>query len=363
MFRSTRKRTWALICVLAMFAASVVLAACGDEGSSGSEEEAGSGGLRTVKVVFPRARELAGEDVYLHAAEELGYAEENGIKFEFESAIGTTDSTKLVATGKADVGYPSPFVTITARESGLGIKSVFNTLQTNIFGFGVKPDSPIQGIADLKGKKVALGDGGWTTIAAPLLRAEGLTVDDVEWIVAGERRQVAVDEGDADAVLTWEMEYQNFADQGIELRVFGQDSVPFQSNGLVVSDKLIEEDPELVKAIVRTAAMGAAFVTANPEAAAKIALDRFPGVTPQSEKGMLDVVNALVALLNGGGAQEHGYGWHDEEAWAEEIEVLKETGTIDEIVPVEDVITNEFIEYANDFDRARVEKDAKEYKP
>lgn len=352
-----RRRTRGVLCAVGA-AAIVAVAACGSGASSNRVQD---GDLTVVRVVLPRAMELAGEDAYLHAAEELGYAAENGITFEFESAIGTADGTRLVTTGQAEVTVPSPFVAITARATDLPIKSVFTTLQTNIFGFGVTPGSDIDSVEDLRGKRIALGDGGWTVIASPLLAASGLTEDDVEWVVAGERRQLAVDQGEVDAVLTWEMEYQNWADQGVDVDFFGADTVDFQANGLVVAEDLIEDDPELVEAIVRSAAMGAAFVTENPEAAAAIALDTFEGVTPQTPEGMLDVVNALVTLLNGGLAEQEGYGHANIETWDDLIAELAAEDVISSTFPATDLVSNEFIDHANDFDRERVAEEARDY--
>lgn len=345
--------------------AALLLSGCATEGEqtpvADGDATATEGEITTIRVVLPRARELAGEDAYLHVANELGYAEENGIRFEFESAIGSTDGTKLVTTDQAEVTVPSPFVSITARASGLGVTSVFTTLQENIFGFGVKPGSDITSIADLKGKKVALGDGGWTVIAAPVLASAGLSVEDVEWVVAGERRQLSVVEDEVDAVLTWEMEYQNWADQGVDVSFFGANDVDFQANGLVVADSFLADEPELVKAIVRSAAMGAAFVTANPEAAARIASGTFEGVTPKTDQGMVAVVEALSGLMNGGDANEMGYGIHDVASWDGLVEALYQNGVIDEPFPASDLVTNEFIEYANGFDLARVQNDARDF--
>lgn len=337
----------------------LLLTACA--GGPASDKAESEDGITTVKIVLPMAKEQSGTIAYLHAAEALGYTRENGIRFEFESALGSTDGTKLVTTGQAQATYPSPFVSVTARASGLPIVSVFNSLQTNIFGFAVTPGSDIRTIADLKGKKVALGDGGWTVIAAPLLASAGLTLDDVEWVVSGENRQLAVQQGEADAVLTWEMEYQMWWAQGLEFEVFGQDSTDFQCNGIVVSEQLIAEDPDLVKAIVRAAAMGAHFVVTNPEAGARIALDAYPDAEPSTLEGMLPIVEKQAELLTGGNALQDGYGVHNAQVWQELIDSLYADGVIGTEISADDLVTNEFIAYANDFDRDRVEKDAANY--
>lgn len=346
--------------VVGILLSATLFTSCSGAGGEATNQ-AEADGIREVKVVLAVNKELTGENANLHVANELGYAEENGIQFEIESALGSTDGTKLVSSGQAHLAYPSPFVAITARASGVPVVSVFDQLQTNIFGFAVKPESDISSIQDLKGKKVALGDGGWTVIAAPLLASAGLTVDDVEWVVAGERRQLAVEQGEVDAVLTWEMEYQNWEDQGLEFSVFGQDSVPYQSNTLMTSEELIEDDPELIESALRAAAMGAEFIRHNPEAGARISSEAFTGTTPETPQGMTAVVSKLSELMSGGTASTDGYGIHRPDDWQTLAHALYDDDVIGAEVDIEAMLTDEFIEYANDFDHDRVKADAEAY--
>ncbi len=320
--------------------------------------------LDRVRVVFPRAKELAGEDVYIHIAEKLGFAAEEGITFvEWESALGALDSLKLVATGQADIGYPSSYVLITGVSQGIPTKMVYDTLQKQIFCFGVRPESDIDDIADLKGKSVAVGTAGWTVIAAPLLKKAGIRVEDINWVVAGEQRQMLAWEGKTDAVFTWEMEYQNWADRGMTFRVLGgPDYLDYQSNGWVVSNKLIEENPNLVERICRALAKGAWFSICNPYAAADVALKTFPGVTPTTYKGMVTVVKALNNLMYAEWTPKNGLGWMNYEFWQNQINDMYEFGTIEKQLKAEDVVTNQFIKAANDFDHERIKALAIAYK-
>jgi len=315
-------------------------------------------GLDDVRVVFPRAKELSGEDVYLHIAEKLGFAKEEGIRFSgWESAIGALDNLKMIATGQAEISYPSSYVIITGVSQQVPVKMVYDTLQKQIFIFGVRPDSPIKSIQDLKGKKVSVGTAGWTVIAAPLLKKAGIKVEDIEWVVAGESRAIVGWEGKVDAVFTWEMEYQNWADRGMNFRVEGlggTDYLDYQSNGLAASNKLIQENPDLIQRVCKAAAKGAWFSICNPYAAADIALHTFPGTTPDTYSGMVAVVKALNNLMFANWTPEKGLGWHNLQFWQNQIDDMYEFGTITTKIKAEDAVTSQSIKAANDFDHERI---------
>jgi len=59
--------------------------------------------------------------------------------------------------------------------------------------------------------------------------------------------------------------------------------------------------------------------------------------------------------------QREGWGWHDMESWQAFFDVLHEIGQISEPVQAEDVLTNELIGPANDFDHEKVKADAEAY--
>lgn len=83
------------------------------------------------------------------------------------------------------------------------ILDVFQQDQNYIFGFGVRKDSGINDLADLKGKIISVGDVGWTVLIDPLLKLTvGFTTQDCEVVSAGPGRAQLVAAGKADAVFT-----------------------------------------------------------------------------------------------------------------------------------------------------------------
>jgi ABC-type nitrate/sulfonate/bicarbonate transport system substrate-binding protein len=292
----------------------------------------------------------------------MGYFAAEGLDPVLEGTVGATDNTKMVATGLAEFAWPSPYVLIVSKLSGMPIKSFFAVDQRNVFAFAVRPDSDIKSIKDLKGKKIVLGSAGWSTIADPQLMNAGVNPKDSTYVVGGEGRAQLVWEGKADAVLTWQKEFQMWAGQGLKFRILPcEDVVQYQGNSLVASDTLFKKRPDLIVKFGRAMAMGLLWVKTNPEGATEVALDNNPKLKVAWPDAVA-AVKALVYITNSEYSDQYGFGIHVSEFWEKLQDDMVKSGTITKTIPVGDYFTNEFIREMNNFDHAKVINDAKAYK-
>jgi len=353
----------ALAACLLLGAGTAALAGGGKE----AEEPAGTkppkeGELVKMTVIFPRSLEVL-DDYYINVAWAMGYFKQEGLDVHAEGALGTTDASKLIAEGQGEVALPAPPVLFTAIANGLPIKDVFQQDQNYIFGFGVRKDSGINSFDDLRGKTISVGDVGWTVLIDPLLESTvGFTTAECEVVSAGPGRAQLVAAGKADAVFTWEKEYQLWQAQGIDLKVLrGYDEgVRFPGNGITFATKYMEKYPDRVVRFSRAWAKGIYFGTVNPAAATEITLEKYP-MLGVDFKDALRAIKAGVWVMNSELTEQHGYGWHELAYWEELRDILYEQGTIPQRVDLDECITNEFIDDINDFDRSEVERDAKNY--
>lgn len=346
-----------VVCLCVVFGFS--LAGCKTTVAAGETTAAEQEGLRRVVLVLPRSLEVL-DDPGMWAGTEMGYFAEQGLELIVQQSYGTTD-IKMLAAGQAEFALPSPGFQMVGRDNELPLKSIFQQDTRQIFGFCVKAGSPIKTIEDLKGKTISLGDAAWDTISNQFIVAAGLEVTDVNYVVGGESRAQMVDQGKADAVLTWQKEFQLWDGQGMKFDyIDGEPYIPGCANSVVVTEKLLNEDPELIKAFGRAYAQAFYFVKLNPEAATEIVLAKFPAIKLTFEQA-LPAIKAFVYITNDDDTEEYGYGYHSEDEWNINKEYMMMTGVLKDDLDVTDLYTNEFVEYFNDFDHAKVEADASNY--
>ena len=324
----------------------------------------GSGNLQQVTVVVPRTVEVL-DDAHIWSAIKMGYFAEEGLEVKIEQSFGTTD-TKMVALKNAQFALPSPNFLFMGIENGLPLKAVFQNDSINIFGMAVRTDSGIKTWEDMKGKKVALGDAAWANIINPTLIAAGLDPEkDVEYVVAGENRFQMVQEGKLDILFTWVAEYSQLKGQGFDFEyIDGNEILPYTSNPLVTNAEYLTEDPEMVRKFVRALAKGMYFVKMNPEAAADLTLEQFPSIKIPWD----GAVGAMMGrVYQGFGLNEadqqkivnEGIGIADMDKWKLNMEWAVKTGIIQKEIPLDQVVTNDFVDTT--WDKSKVEADAKNY--
>ncbi len=316
--------------------------------------------LTKITMVLARSVEVL-DDTHIHVASEMGYFKEEGLEVILQQSYGTTD-VRMLGAGQADVAFPSPAVQLVAHGNNIPIKSFFAIDQRNIWAYAVLPNSGINSISDLKGKTISLGDAGWSQISNPLLRRAGVDPKDVEYVPAGENRAQLVWEGKIDAVLTWEKEYQLWQAQGMDFQIiYAADYFDTCASSIATNTKTIEKNPELLKRFGRAVAKGLYFCKLNPAAATEIVLEKFPSIRVDI-KGALKAIEGLVYITNDDTTEKYGYGYHNKADWEINIEDSLIEGIISKPIPVEEVYTNEFVEFYNDFDHIKVEADAANYK-
>ncbi len=294
-------------------------------------------------------------------AMKMGYFAEEGVELNYEG-LGTVagEGSKLVAEGQADFALTAVPNVLAAKAGGVGIRSVFMEREEYIYDFAVSPNSGIKTFADMTGKKLGLGDPAWAVTSTPILLAAGVDPTTVENVIVGvPNRAAALSSGQVDAVLTWVIEEETWQGQGIKFNLLkGSDVVKYPSNLWLTSDAIIKDKPDMVLAFLRPLAKAHLFMMTNPAAAAEMVMDQYPSVKVDWPTALA----ALKAYTRPQPQQEaNGYGYHDEAAWQGYMDLLAQMQIFPPLKSG-DVLTNEFIKEANNFDHAAVIKQAKDYK-
>ncbi|HNS62752.1 MAG TPA: ABC transporter substrate-binding protein, partial [Anaerolineales bacterium] len=127
--------------------------------------------------------------------------------------------------------------------------------------------------------------------------------------------------------------------QGIavtELRV--ADYAQLAANGLLASEKVIAEDPELVRAFVGAFLKGLRFTMDNPDEAFEISKAYIPNFSELDANVQQQVLEVSIEQWK---AERLGYS--DPQAWENMQNVLLDMGLIAEPLDLSNAFTNEFV--------------------
>jgi NitT/TauT family transport system substrate-binding protein len=345
---------------LGLTAAGTIL--IGGKGSGGKKED-----LVEMTWITPRGTLDVPDDYCLWVARDMGYFEELGLDVTLEP--GPQDAfacTKFVDQNQADLGYPSPGVLTASIDQGMDVIMMFEMMIGQVFDFAVRPDSPIRDVRDIEGKTMSLGFAGWEVIVEPIFLELGIDPKSVNYIYSGMQMGQAVATGNADVALCWEGLRAQWEAQGLDLRYFiGQEFSIMPANGYAgrKSDLADPAKRELVVNFLKGTAMGIHFYTENSRAACQIMYGNLPAVREQMTPELAyESMNQLAYPNSEGERRGRGYGWHDADGWNAYLDIIAQLGQTSRRLPIGEVVTNELIDEANDFDRGRVTKDAKSFK-
>jgi putative hydroxymethylpyrimidine transport system substrate-binding protein len=188
----------------------------------------------------------------LVVAEEKGFFAEAGLEVEMIEPADPNDPPKLVAAGKADLAVSyQPQLHIQAAR-GLPLARVGTLIATPLNTLLVLDDSPIRGIADLKGKSVGFSVGGFEdALLAAMLAQHGLGVDDIELINVNFSLSPSLLSGQVDAVIG---AFRNFELNQLEIEGYKGRAFYVEEEGVPAYDELILvahrerlEDPRIDK--------------------------------------------------------------------------------------------------------------------
>lgn len=331
----------------------------------GSLSMAGALAADAIRWVSPRGTLEVLDDYPYWVAKKFGYFGD----IETEIEPGPSDATatvKLVDQDQADVGYPSPGVFSLALAQGIPLVSAFEMGGADVFDFAFRKGEAPDDIKGLEGMTIVLGSAGWQSIVDPMLQAAGVDISKVTYVDAGwPTWGTAVAAGQGDTALSWEGLRAQWKGQGLDFDyILGRDFSKLPANSFVIRKEDFE-DPEkraLYEKYFRAWAMGLEFGYQNPRAATQIVMEQFPGLASQMTPDV--AVESMMQLANvyrGRWDEREKWGYHIIPSWDLFFETGREIGQISGDFTTEEVVKNDLVDAANDFDAARVKADADGY--
>ncbi|MGN0159267.1 MAG: ABC transporter substrate-binding protein [Brotaphodocola sp.] len=319
------------------------------EGSSAADKTAESGQsaspqeLKEMDVVldwYPNALHA-----FLYDAIDKGYYEEEGLKINIRFPSNANDAISLVAAGQAEIGLYYQQDVIQARaDQNVPVKSIGAVVQGPLNIILSLKEKNITSPNDLVGKTI--GYAG-TELSEALVRSimehAGADYSDVTMIDVGFDLMSSMTTGNVDATIGClvnhevpQMEEEGFAVNWFDLDDYG---VPTYYEGIfLASDKMIENDPESLKAFLRASARGFEDMKNDPAGVLQILLSNQNAENfPLSEAVETQSMETLLPMME---TDEAKFLTQTDACWQENIDWMLEQGLIDQPVSVDDVRVN-----------------------
>jgi len=205
-----------------------------------------------------------------YVAQAKGMFKEEGLEVEF---IQVNPRLGALAVLNGDVTFTTSFVsTFRGIVQGLPMKSVFILLKKGIYFLMVRPEI-IKDVQDLKGKKLgvtAVG-GGDHIVGRELLRMKGLDPAMMQAIAIGEPslRAQAVLANVVQAVSVSPPHDLMLQRMGLKA-ISGPPEIGVPSSGLFVADRLIKENPQILRRTIRAMLKANRFIEEQREETIRI---------------------------------------------------------------------------------------------
>lgn len=196
----------------------------------------------------------------------------DGIEIKWSFLRGAGPATnELYANNLVDFSLLGDLPSIIGRSSGLKTRVLAATaIRGNTYIF-VPTGSPIQTVADLRGKKVAIFKGTNIQLTAnKILEKFGLKESDIRAInMDTATAKAAMATGDIDAAFGW-TEYLSLRDQGLARLLYSTDEsdpLAYRHCSFIGSEEFIRKYPEITRRVVKTLVVAAKWLSdqdANP---------------------------------------------------------------------------------------------------
>lgn len=326
----------------------LILASCSDgAGGSASNQTAKaepdkqqSKTLKPVKVVLDWSPNTNHTGLYV--AKEQGYFAEEGLDVSI-LLPGSGGSEAMVASGETPFGVSVQENVTQSRTQGVPLVSIAAIIQHNTSGFAAPKDRNIKSPKDFEGKSY----GGWGSpveqaVMKSIMDLQGADVKKVKFLNIGDADYFTAVKRDID--FAWIF----YAWTGIEAELRGEpldmlyvkdysDKLDYYTPVIVTNEKLITQDPELVKAFMRATSKGYRYAIEHPEEAANILLKAVPELDKK-------LVVASQKWLSPKYQDDAGrWGEQKREVWQNYSDWMHERGLLDKPLDTDKAFTNDFL--------------------
>lgn len=277
-----------------------------------------------------------------YVAQRKGFFEEQGLSVVMQYGF-ETDFVALTGQGEREFAVASGDQVVLARSQGLPIVYVAKWYQRYPVGVMTPVEKGIDTPKKLEGHSVGIpvlhgaSYVGWKALAY----AAQLDEQAVRLEVIGFSQVESVSQGVVDAAVIY------VANEPVQMRQLNKpvyvfeasDYITMVANGIVTNEKMVREQPDVVRRLVRGFLKGLQYTLDHPDEAFAIARQVVPEITDEQAPVQRAVLDASLALW-----RADQLGRSDPQAWSDTLTVMKTAGMIEKAPEVTTLYTNQFVE-------------------
>jgi NitT/TauT family transport system substrate-binding protein len=316
-------------------------------------------------VNFMSSNESSCSPIAQQNAQVFGFWDDLGIKVNFLPSETTIPYPAFLQNGQADLALMDAGQVLQAVDANLPVKVVYEAAQYAPDGIVVVADSPIKGLADLKGATVGLASDRDIITTAIALSSIGKTIEemDIKTVVVGDSGPVmakALRDGQIAAFSGGASDRAGIEAAGVTIRNITPVEVLRQpSNNLTVWGPTLEEKRPMIQAFLKGWAQAQLASIIDTKLAASACRTKVPQQFEKIDIGMRLINNAAYGTQL---SRTKQYGELQPDVWAEVQMPLVQMKEISQQHDPATFLDPSFTAGANDFTTDDVKKKMYEWK-
>jgi NitT/TauT family transport system substrate-binding protein len=279
-------------------------------------------------------------------AREKGFYTDAGLDVAITAGKGSASTAQLVASKASQIGFADGYVVGNGIAKGMAIKTVGSIFRRNPSAVMVFADSPIKTPKDLEGKTVAISAGSAVIQQFPAFcKGAGVDATKVQIVnidPAGIGPALITDKVDAIGayVSSYVPTLEIRGKKPVRIFWFADAGVAAVSNGIIVHDDLLKNDPDLLRAFVPATLKGFLHGRKHPDEAVAAVAKYLPTVDSAITHRELEISWKLWLTPNTMGKP---LGWGSDADWKSTIADLHQFGGVTAPLETSELYTNEYV--------------------
>ncbi len=279
---------------------------------------------------------------------ENGFYRNAGLHIKIVRGYGGADGVNKIATKQAAFAFGDAGALIIGRSKGQPVKMVALIYGKSPMAIYTLADRKITTPKQLEGLEIAAPPFDAPRKMFPVFaKLTGIDISKVRWLsVDGGQKAPVLFSHKTDAITEFLMTQPTLnkigAAQGLSVDTMKWADYGFDlySNGILVSDAFIKQEPRVVGGFVKASIEGLKYSFEHPDEAVAVFRKYNPTADADIVRAEMAIVKELVLTPD---AKTHGIGWIDEKKMQSSIDMVTDVFNLDRKPAPTEVFTNEFV--------------------